>query len=371
MVSTPPATEMSVGLAEAFLGRSILVTGHTGFKGSWLCLFLHRLGARVTGYALAPPTEPNNFVVSSVSDVLSRAVNADVRDRSKLEKTLRTVQPDVIFHLAAQSVVRKSHADPIDTFSVNVMGTASLLEAIRQAAKPCAVVIVSSDKCYENDGSGRPLSENDPMGGSDPYSASKGATELVTAAYRRTFFPPDALSLHGVAVASARAGNVIGGGDWTQDGIVADALRALEAHRPIPVRNPHAIRPWQHVLEPLGGYLTLAARLLEPDGVRFGGGWNFGPEPGDEATVQELVERMIAAWGEGSWKEWHAREAPPEEQVLRLTNSAAVSQLGWRPRWSLDEAVDRTAQWFRRYGSDPDAARAACLNDIDAYCRID
>jgi CDP-glucose 4,6-dehydratase len=360
-----------MGFAGSFAGRSILVTGHTGFKGSWLCLLLHRLGARVTGYALAPPTEPNNYSLSSVGRVLSASVEADIRDRSRLEMTLRTVQPDVIFHLAAQSVVRKSHADPIYTFSVNVMGTASLLEAIRQVAKPCAVVIVSSDKCYENDGSGRPFSEDQPMGGSDPYSASKGATELVTAAYRRSFFPPEALSDHGVAVASARAGNVIGGGDWTPDGIVADALRSLVAHEPIPVRNPRAIRPWQHVLEPLGGYLTLAARLLGPDGAPFCRGWNFGPETQDEATVQELVERIVAAWGEGTWMELPAREAPPEAEVLRLTSEAAVSQLGWRRRWSLNEAIDRTVEWFRRYESDPDAAQAACLNDIEAYRRIE
>jgi CDP-glucose 4,6-dehydratase len=229
-----------VSFAEAFVGRSILVTGHTGFKGSWLCLFLHRLGARVTGYALAPPTEPSNFVVSRVARVLTGSVEADIRDRSTLEMTLRTAQPDVIFHLAAQSVVRKGHAEPIDTFSVNVMGTASLLEAIRRIGEPCAVVIVSSDKCYENDGSGRSFSEGDPMGGSDPYSASKGAAELVTAAYRRSFFLPAELPHHGIAVASARAGNVIGGGDWTPDGIVADSLRALMNDRPIPVRNPGA-----------------------------------------------------------------------------------------------------------------------------------
>jgi CDP-glucose 4,6-dehydratase len=361
---------MSVGFAEAFLGRSILVTGHTGFKGSWLCLFLHRLGARVTGYALDPPTEPNNFVESSVAQALSGAVHADIRDRSQLKLTLRTVQPDVIFHLAAQSVVRSGHTDPIRTFSVNVMGTACVLEAIRQAGRPCAVVIVSSDKCYENDGSGQPFSEGHPMGGSDPYSASKGAAELVTAAYRRSFFPPDALSHHGVGVASARAGNVIGGGDWTPDGLVADALRALMVNRPIPVRNPHAIRPWQHVLEPLAGYMTLAARLLEQDAANFCGGWNFGPEPQDEATVQELVERIVAAWGEGTWEASPTPGEPPEEQVLRLTNDAAIDQLGWRPRWTLNEAVDRTVRWFRRFGSDPGAARAACLDDIDAYCRV-
>ena len=344
------------------------MTGHTGFKGSWLCLFLHRLGARVTGYALAPPTEPNNFVESNVSPLLAGTVDGDIRDRSKLEAILRNVQPDVILHLAAQSVVRKGHLDPVETVSVNVMGTASLLEAIRQTGKPCAVVIVSSDKCYENDGSGEPFSETHPMGGSDPYSASKGAAELVTAAYRRSFFPPETLSHHGVAVASARAGNVIGGGDWTPDGIVADAMQALVDHRPILVRNPQAIRPWQHVLEPLGGYLTLAARLLEDDGARFCGGWNFGPEPQEVATVQELVEGIVAAWGDGAWKEWPSPDEPLEAQVLRLANDAAVSQLGWRPRWSLNEAVDRTVRWFRRYDSNPDAAQAACLDDIDAYC---
>jgi CDP-glucose 4,6-dehydratase len=360
---------LKVSFAEAFVGRSILVTGHTGFKGSWLCLFLHRLGARVTGYALAPPTEPSNFVVSRVAHVLTGSVEADIRDRSTLEMTLRTARPDVIFHLAAQSVVRKGHAEPIDTFSVNVMGTASLLEAIRRTGEPCAVVIVSSDKCYENDGSGRPFSEGDPMGGSDPYSASKGAAELVTAAYRRSFFPPAELPHHGVAIASARAGNVIGGGDWTPDGIVADSLRALMNDHPIPVRNPGAIRPWQHVLEPLAGYLTIASRLMGQEGARFCEGWNFGPEQQHEATVKELVERIIAAWGEGTWEDRSASDAPAEAEVLRLSNDAAVSQLGWRPRWSLNEAIDRTVRWFQRYGVDTDAARAACLDDIEAYCR--
>jgi CDP-glucose 4,6-dehydratase len=332
---------------------------------------LHRLGALVTGYSLAPPTDPSNFVVSRVSDVLRNAVEADVRDLNGLRTTLRTAQPDVVIHLAARSVVRSGYAEPFDTFSVNVMGTASVLEAIRQEARPCAVVIVSSDKSYENDGSGQPFSEGDPMGGADPYSASKGAAELVTAAYRRSFFQPEDLARHGVAVASARAGNVIGGGDWTPYGLVADALAALAARLPIPVRNPQSIRPWQHVLEPLAGYLTLAARLLEHDGARFCAGWNFGPEPGDEATVKELVERIVAAWGEGTWEERRTPGEAVEAEVLRLNNDAAVIDLGWRPRWTLDEAVDRTVRWYRLFGSDPEAAQAACVDDIDSYMGIE
>jgi CDP-glucose 4,6-dehydratase len=355
------------GLADSLAGRSVLVTGHTGFKGSWLCLLLHRLGARVSGYSLAPPTDPSNFVVSKVSHVLQDAVEADIRDGASLKMTLRKARPDVVLHLAAQSVVREGHAEPFQTFSVNVMGTASLLEVIRQEGSPCAVVIVSSDKCYENDGSGKPFSEGDPLGGADPYSASKAAAELVTAAYRRSFFPPDDLPRHGVSVASARAGNVIGGGDWTSHGIVADALRALAMRLPIPVRNPHAIRPWQHVLEPLGGYLALAVRLMDQNASTLSAAWNFGPDHGNEATVKDLVEKILAAWGEGTWEERRAAGEPAEADVLRLANQAAVTELGWRPRWTLDQAVDRTVKWFRRFAADPEAAHEACLADIDAY----
>lgn len=358
---------MSLPFAQAFTGRSVLVTGHTGFKGSWLCLWLDRLGARVSGYALEPPTEPSNFVEARVAEVLAADVRADLRDRAALAAALEAARPEVILHLAAQSVVRQGYADPAGTFSVNVMGTVNVLEAVRLAGRPCAVVVVTSDKAYENDGSGRPLTEADRFGGNDPYSASKGAAEIVTTAYRRSFFPPAELERHGVALASARAGNVVGGGDWTSDGIVADIVRALAAGRPVPVRNPAAVRPWEHVLEPLAGYLTLAAALLGPDAAAASRGWNFGPADTDAATVEEVVDAFLAAWGSGSWQPAGQPGDPPEAAVLRLSIEAATSQLGWAPRWGFEETIRRTSAWYRRYLAEPGSARQACLDDIAAY----
>jgi len=358
---------VSLSFANAFAGRSVLVTGHTGFKGSWLCLWLERLGAHVTGYALDPPTEPSNFVASRVADVLAADVRADLRDRDTLAATITAAQPELILHLAAQSVVRQGYADPVGTFEVNVMGTVAVLETVRLLQQPCAIVVVTSDKAYENDGSGRPLTESDRFGGSDPYSASKGAAEIVTAAYRRSFFAPADLAHHGVALASARAGNVVGGGDWTADGIVADMVRALGAGQPVPVRNPRAVRPWEHVLEPLAGYLTLAAALLGPDAAAAARGWNFGPADTQAATVQQVVEEFLLAWGGGSWSNVGRPDDPPEAAVLRLSIEHTQHDLGWAPRWGFAETIRRTSAWYRRYLADPGSARQACLEDIEAY----
>lgn len=358
---------MSLSFASAFAGRSVLVTGHTGFKGSWLCLWLDRLGAQVSGYALEPPTQPSNFVAARVAEVLAADVRADVRDRAALSAAIAGARPDLILHLAAQSVVRQGYVDPVDTFDVNVMGTVAVLDVVRSLGRPCAVVVVTSDKAYENDGSGRPLTEADRFGGSDPYSASKGAAEIVTTAYRRSFFPPAELARHGVAVASARAGNVVGGGDWTADGIVADIVRALSAGQPVAVRNPAAIRPWEHVLEPLSGYLTLAAALLGPSAAAAASGWNFGPADTDAATVQRVVEEFLLAWGGGSWTSIGRPDDPPEAAVLRLSIERTVRELGWSPRWGFEETIRRTSAWYRRYLDDPGAARRACLDDIEAY----
>jgi CDP-glucose 4,6-dehydratase len=368
----PPARDAqpagwSDELRAAFAGRSVFLTGHTGFKGSWLALWLHELGATVTGYALDPPTTPSNFERSAVRDVLADDHRADLRDRDRLEAALRGSEADVVLHLAAQTVVLEGYASPAETFSVNVFGTAVLLDAIRAIGRPGAVVIVSSDKCYHNDESGRPFEEGDPLGGDDPYSASKAGTELVTAAYRASFFPPDGLGHHGVAVASARAGNVIGGGDWTAHGIVADIARAVAAGRPVALRRPASIRPWQHVLEPLGGYLTLAARLQTREAGRFASAWNFGPEPGNEPTVRELTEAFLARWGAGRWEDASRSDDAPEAGVLRLSIDRARAELGWRPRWTVGEAIERTVDWYRRVSADPGAARAACLADIAAY----
>jgi CDP-glucose 4,6-dehydratase len=351
----------------ALAGRSVFVTGHTGFKGSWLSLWLDALGAQVTGYALDPPTEPSNFELAGVADVLAADHRGDIRDRDTLEAALRSSRPDVILHLAAQSVVLESYAEPSETFSVNVMGTAVLLDAVRAVGRPAAVVVVTSDKCYDNDGSGRPFDEGDPLGGHDPYSASKAGTELVAAAYRSSFFPADALGRHGIALATARAGNVIGGGDWTADGLIADTVRALDAGAPIRLRHPAAVRPWQHVLEPLDGYLTLAARLLGPDAAAASEAWNFGPDLADDATVATVIERFLAGWGDGAWIDGSLPDDPPEAEVLRLSVTKAHAGLGWQPTWRLHEAIDRTVGWYRAVGSGTRTARAACLADLADY----
>ena len=354
-------------LRGTFAGRSVLLTGHTGFKGSWLALWLHELGAHVTGYALDPPTTPSNFELAGVSEVLREDVRADLRDRTRLEAAIRSSRPDVVLHLAAQTVVLEGYADPAETFSVNVVGTAVLLDAIRAAGQRCAVVVVSSDKCYANDEAGRPFTEEDPLGGEDPYSASKAGTELVAASYRSSFFAPADLSEHGVALATARAGNVLGGGDWTAHGLVADIFRALFAGEAINLRRPTAIRPWQHVLEPLGGYLTLAMHLLRPDAAGFATAWNFGPEPGGEPTVGELTDEFLRAWGSGRWQDTSRPDDPPEAGTLRLSIERARAWLGWAPRWDLSTTVDRTVSWYRQVQGDPAAARAACVADIAAF----
>ncbi|MEN6405086.1 MAG: CDP-glucose 4,6-dehydratase, partial [Thermoguttaceae bacterium] len=357
-------------LATQFSGRSALITGHTGFKGSWLTIWLHQLGAQVSGYALAPPTEPSNFQVAGVRELLQHHYQADVLDAAALDRALDETRPEVIFHLAAQSLVRESYQDPRRTFAVNVQGTVELLDAVRRAGRPCVVVAVSSDKCYENREQLWGYREIDPLGGFDPYSASKGAMEIAAAAYRRSFFPPERIAEHGVKLATARAGNVLGGGDWARDRIVVDAVEHLQSGRPVPVRNPASVRPWQHVLEPLSGYLTLAARLLESNDPQWCEAWNFGPMPGDQATVRHLVELLIDAWGEGVWQDRSSPNAPHEAGLLRLSIDKAIHRLGWRPRWTLDETVRRTAAWYRRFYVDrPSCMLDACLADIDEYER--
>jgi len=359
---------MKLPFINDFGDRSVFITGYTGFKGSWLTLWLHRLGARLTGYSLPPPTHPSNFVASGVANAVVRRHNADVRDAATLQVALEACRPEVVFHLAAQPVVRQSYIDPRQTLEVNVMGTANLLEAVRNLHRPCTVVVITSDKCYENGGQPWEHSETDRLGGNDPYSASKAAAEIITAAYRRSFFTPEDLDRHGVRVATVRAGNVIGGGDWTADRIVPDTVRALSTHQPVLVRNPAAIRPWQHVLEPLSGYLLLASRMLSSDDAELCAGWNFGPRAGDEATVGQLVEKFCQAWGSGCWQSIGNREQPPEDHVLRLSVDKAKAGLGWEPRWRFNEAIERTARWYRAfYASSARCARDLCLQDISDY----
>ena len=349
-------------LRAAYAGKRVLVTGHTGFKGGWLTLWLSSLDANVTGVALAPESDPSLFVDAGVADAC-RSVLCDVRDLPALRGVVREARPDVVFHLAAQSLVRRSYEDPVGTFATNVMGTAHVLEAIRLERVRAAVVVVTSDKCYENREWVHAYREVDPVGGHDLYSSSKGAAELVAQSYRRSFFPPARVREHGVALATARAGNVIGGGDWALDRIVPDAVRALTAGLPIPVRNPSSVRPWQHVLEPLGGYLLLGARLLGQGGDAsvFCDAWNFGPLPESTQPVSAVVRELVSSWGNGTWEETPQPGAPHEAGLLRLAIDKAFAQLGWTPRWDLTTAVRRTAEWYRARAS---GATSVALRDL-------
>jgi CDP-glucose 4,6-dehydratase len=352
----------------ALQGKSVLVTGHTGFKGSWLCLWLHKLGALVSGYALDPPSSPNNFTVSDIAKVLTEDSRGDIRDAARVSEVLRHTVPDVIFHLAAQPIVQEGLVSPRETFDVNVVGTATLLDAVRSLSRPCSVVVVTSDKCYRNDGQIWGFREDDPLGGHDPYSASKAGTELVVEAYRSSFFPVERVEEHGVRLASVRAGNVIGGGDWAADRIVPDAVRALSTKTELVVRNPGSTRPWQHVLEPLSGYLTLAAQMLGTSDPReWLQAWNFGPLTTEETSVGHLASAIVDAWGSGSWRtDGHHENV--EAKTLRICIDKAVSGLGWKPRWAFEETVTRTVQWYRAYYDNTVASmQLHSLEDLAAY----
>jgi CDP-glucose 4,6-dehydratase len=352
---------------DAFRGRSVFVTGHTGFKGSWLCLWLARLGAKVTGYSLEPPTAPNHFELARVRESLAEHHLADIRDTDRLREALSIARPDVVLHLAAQSVVRRGYREPLETFSANVMGTASVLEAIRTLQRPCAVIVVSSDKCYENHEQPWGHRESDPMGERDPYGGSKGAAELIVRSYRESYFPPHRLAEHGVKLASARAGNVIGGGDWKADALIVDVVKALSRREPVEIRCPTAVRPWQHVIQCLSGYLALASRLLRDDDPALCSGWNIGPLPGSELTVREVVEQFLAIWGSGEWRDVSDREHPREAQTLRLCIDKALWQLHWRPRWTTSQVLALTAQWYRTWLEGEQDLQNLSLDQIAAY----
>ncbi len=345
-------------------GKKVFLTGHTGFKGGWLSLWLSMLGARVTGYALAPPTVPSLFELCRVGELVDSVIG-DVRDAEKLACALQAAAPEVVIHMAAQPLVRDSYVNPVETYGINVMGTVHLLDAVRRCPGVKAVVNVTTDKCYENREWIWGYRENEPMGGYDPYSNSKGCAELVTSAYRNSFFNPACYQNHGVAVATARAGNVIGGGDWAADRLVPDAVGALMRGEPIRIRNPHAIRPWQHVLEPLSGYLLLAQRLHE-DGARFASAWNFGPADDDAKPVEWIVRNLCAAWGGDQSYQIDKGEHPHEAHYLKLDCSKACSELGWQPRWKLGEALERIVEWTRAYQGNEEL-REVCLRQIAAY----
>ena len=349
-----------------WLGKRVLLTGHTGFKGAWLALWLTDLGAEVTGFSLPPPTAPSLFETARVSELV-RHVPGDVRDLASLSETMKTARPEIVIHMAAQSLVRLSYDQPAETYDINVMGTVNVLEAVRRVGGVRAVVCVTSDKCYENRETNQAYVESDAMGGYDPYSSSKGCAELVTSAYRRSFFNPDKQGEHGAGVASGRAGNVIGGGDWAKDRLVPDLMRAFSTGtRPV-IRFPGAIRPWQHVLEPLSGYLLIAERLYEGK-AGAAEGWNFGPDENDAKPVGWIADTLSRVWGEGAGWDLSGEPQPHEAHYLRLDCGKAERDLGWRPAWPLPEGLRHTVDWYRANARDEDM-RAFTRAQIGEYAR--
>lgn len=345
-------------------GKRVFVTGHTGFKGGWASLWLQRLGVELTGYALNPPTTPSLFEAAHVGEGMCSIIG-DIRDAEKLTRAMRQARPDVVLHMAAQPLVRYSYQAPVETYATNVMGTAHVLEAVRQTETVRAVVNVTSDKCYENREWPWGYRENDPMGGYDPYSSSKGCAELLTAAYRNSYFNAQDYGKHGVALASARAGNVIGGGDWAMDRLVPDILRAMQAGQSVNIRNPDAIRPWQHVLEPLGGYLTLAEKLCI-DGPAYAEAWNFGPDDSDARPVRWIAASLTGTWGGKA--SWHVDSSPQphEAHYLKLDCSKSKSTLGWRPSMKLADALASIVDWHKAFLRGADM-KAFTLQQISDY----
>ena len=349
---------------EFWRGKRVFLTGHTGFKGSWLSLWLRQLGAEITGYALQAPTNPSLFEVCQLAELVD-SHEGDVRDLENLCRVMKGAQPEVVIHMAAQPLVRDSYKIPVETYQINVMGTVHLLEAVRQNLSVRAVVNVTTDKCYENKEWPWGYRENEPMGGYDPYSNSKGCSELVTAAYRSSYFNPLCYHKHRVAVATARAGNVIGGGDWANDRLIPDFIRAIEAGEPIHIRSPKAIRPWQHVLEPLSGYLRLAEQLYK-EGPAFAEGWNFGPNEADAKTVEWIVRYLCKLWGRKDGYNVDTGKQVHEAHYLKLDCSKAKQLLAWQPRWTLEEALQRIHEWVQRYQAGADM-RAICLQQIQEF----
>lgn len=347
--------------AEFWRGRRVFVTGHTGFKGGWLCLWLQHLGAEVTGYALAPLAQPSLFEVASVAYGM-RSIIGDIRDEFALQKAMIAARPEVVIHMAAQALVRESYANPIETYSVNVIGTAQVLETVRKCPEVRAVISVTTDKCYENYEWHWAYRETDRLGGHDPYSSSKACAEIVTAAYRSSFFTASDKT---VALASARAGNVIGGGDWSCDRLIPDILDAIQRGCPVRIRYPHSTRPWQHVLEPLSGYLTLAERLCGSDSTLYSESWNFGPADNDTRPVSWVVQQLLDRWGSGSWSSY-AEPQLHEAAYLKLDSSKARARLGWKPCWNLDITLGSIVDWQRAYLRGDDM-RALTLSQIASY----
>jgi len=339
-------------------GKRVFLTGHTGFKGSWLSLWLSSLGAEVKGYALNPPTSPSLFNEAKVDSLIDSQIG-DIRDQDTLHESMTKFSPDILIHMAAQPLVRYSYDAPIETYEVNIIGTAKVLEVARSCANLKAIVNITTDKCYENDGRSEGYKEDDKMGGYDPYSSSKGCAEIVASAYRRSF-----LQEQGMGLASVRAGNVIGGGDWADDRLIPDILRSFEKNEPVVIRNPKATRPWQHVLEPLSGYLVLAQKMYR-DQNKYAEGWNFGPNEQDVKSVDWILNKMIAKWPNSSW-ELDSSSNPHEANFLQLDISKAESKLGWKPIWELSHTLEKIIDWHQAWINKEDM-QTVCLSEIKAY----
>lgn len=356
-------------LEKIYRGRTVLITGHTGFKGSWLAIWLNELGANVIGYALDPLNAKDNFNLANLKDKIVD-IRGDIRDSDKLYKVFDEYQPEFVFHLAAQPLVRLSYQQPKYTYEVNVIGTLNVLEAMKATDKTKVGIIITSDKCYENKEWLWGYRENDDLGGFDPYSSSKGCVELLVASYRNSFFNVNKFDEHEKVIATVRAGNVIGGGDWSKDRILPDCISALEINQNIIIRNPKAVRPWQHVLEPLSGYLLLGSNLLQ-HGSKYSGAWNFGPNPDSIITVEEVVNKIIMYWGKGNWISPDSNldlDLPHEANLLILDINKVKYVLGWSPKWNIDKALEKTIQWYKNYSSED--VYNICKSQINEYCAI-
>lgn len=359
-----PASDSCDLFGGFYRGKRVLVTGHTGFKGSWLSIWLHNLGAEVIGVSLDPATERDNFVLSGIGRRIAADIRADVRDAAGMQAIFQTYRPEIVFHLAAQPLVRLSYECPVETYETNLMGTLHILEAIRRTESVRVGVMITTDKCYENKEQIWGYREDEPMGGYDPYSSSKGAAEIAISSWRRSFFSPSDYARHGKSIASVRAGNVIGGGDWAQDRIIPDCIRSLEAGRPIDIRSPRAVRPWQHVLEPLSGYLLLGSKMWE-EPATYCEGWNFGPRTTSIATVWEMAGKVVSCYGSGALQDLSDANALHEANLLMLDISKAKFRLGWEPRLTLDETIALTIDWYKRYREED--GYALCLDQLTAY----
>lgn len=354
-----------MSLRDFYKGKRVLVTGHTGFKGSWLSIWLHEMGAEVIGVALDPQTPKDNFVLSGIGSKIKADIRADIRDAAEMQRIVDMYQPQIVFHLAAQPLVRLSYDEPVDTWQTNVMGTINVMEAFRHCESAKVAVMITTDKCYENREINHAYTEDEPMGGYDPYSSSKGACEIAISSWRRSFMNPAEYTKHGKTIASVRAGNVIGGGDWAKDRIIPDCIRAIEAGEPIKIRNRHSVRPWEHVLEPLSGYLTLAQKLWEHP-TEYCEGWNFGPKMDAVVPVWDVATMLTKEMGQGALLDQTDPNAPHEANLLMLNIAKAQTRLDWHPRLTTAGAVSLTADWYKRYQHED--VYALCVEEINRFC---